>query len=497
MAKYRRENLIALLLFAIGIGVRIALIGSVPAGINQDEAFAAYEAWSILKYGVDSSLHSYPVYLIAWGSGMNALESYLMMPFIALFGLETWTIRMPQLLVACLSLYMAYLMTKEAHGTKAGLWMLGLSAICPWHIMLSRWALESNLAPGFMLFGMFFLHKAMKNSRYLLLAALMYGLSLYCYATIWPIVPAVIIVQLIIALKSGMKADRYLLISTLILGLLALPLMLFLAVNYGYMEEMKIGIFSVPKLLQMRSNEISFQKIPENLKTLKNILLYQQDGLFWNSAGKLGILYYISMPLAIIGLFRKKKVLDGFMLVQLAAALVLGCLISTNVNRVNIIFIPIIYFAARGAELLCSRVKVAKLVLPLVYAAMFISFESYYFTDYAKTIPYYFCDGLESAVEAVENREGTVYLPDNVFHSQIMYASKISPYEYAETVEYRYYPSAYLKAKSFGRYVFGFDSSNIDENAIYIIAPGENRENFEKSGFVMERHGVYTLAYKE
>ena len=184
--------------------------------------------------------------------------------------------------------------------------------------------------------------------------------------------------------------------------------MLFLAVNYGYMEEMKIGIFSVPKLLQMRSNEISFHKIPENLKTLKNILLYQQDGLFWNSAGKLGILYYISMPLAIIGLFRKKKALDGFMLVQLAAALLLGCLISANVNRVNIIFIPIIYFAARGAELLCSKVKVAKLVLPLVYAVMFISFKSYYFTDYAKTIPYYFCDGLESAVEAVENREGTV-----------------------------------------------------------------------------------------
>ena len=252
MAKIKRENLIVIILLAIGIAARTLLFGTVPGGINQDEAFAAYEAWSILNYGVDSSLHSYPVYLIAWGSGMNALESYLMMPFIALFGLKTWVIRMPQLVVACASLCVVYLMTKEAHGSKAALWMLGLIAICPWHIMLSRWALESNLAPGFMLFGMFFFFKAIKNSKYLIMSALMYGLALYCYATIWPAVPLIIMVQLIIAMKSGLKADRYMIIAALILALMALPLMLFLAVNYGYVEETKLGIFSVPKLLQMR-----------------------------------------------------------------------------------------------------------------------------------------------------------------------------------------------------------------------------------------------------
>ena len=238
-------------------------------------------------------------------------------------------------------------------------------------------------------------------------------------------------------------------------------------------------------------------KIPENFETLKNILIYQKDGLFSNSAGKVGVLYFISIPLAIIGLFREKRALDGFMLVQLMAAFALGCLISANINRINIIYIPLIYFAARGAEFICSRWKIAKITVLAIYAAMFLSFENYYFTDYAKTIPYYFCDGLESAVEAVENKEGTVYLPDNVFHSQIMYASKISPFEYAETVEYKYYPAAYLKAKSFGRYVFDFDSANIDENAIYIISPYQSKEQFEKSGFMMERHGVYTLAYKE
>ena len=70
---------------AVGIGARVWRFGAVPGGINQDEAFAAYEAYSILRTGLDTSGYPFPVYLTAWGSGMNALESYLMMPFIALF----------------------------------------------------------------------------------------------------------------------------------------------------------------------------------------------------------------------------------------------------------------------------------------------------------------------------------------------------------------------------------------------------------------------------
>lgn len=38
----------------------------------------------------DSSGYRFPVYLTAWGSGMNALNTYLMIPFMAVFGAEVW-----------------------------------------------------------------------------------------------------------------------------------------------------------------------------------------------------------------------------------------------------------------------------------------------------------------------------------------------------------------------------------------------------------------------
>lgn len=65
-------------IIAAGCAVRLFALGSIPCGLNQDEAFAGYNAWALLHYGVDSSGYHNPVYFTAWGSGMNALESYLM-----------------------------------------------------------------------------------------------------------------------------------------------------------------------------------------------------------------------------------------------------------------------------------------------------------------------------------------------------------------------------------------------------------------------------------
>ena len=194
------EKLIFLAVLLIGILVRVLAIGNIPAGINQDEAYAGYEAYSILTTGKDSFGYHLPVYLMTWGSGMNALESYLMIPFIALFGLKTWVIRLPQMLVGIATLLAIYGSMKELFNQRvAGIAMV-LLAISPWHIMMSRWGLESNLAPGMLCIAFFFFLKGMKKEPFYLLSALFYGLSLYAYATIWPLVPALLIGQILYAI---------------------------------------------------------------------------------------------------------------------------------------------------------------------------------------------------------------------------------------------------------------------------------------------------------
>ena len=494
-------------ILAVGIFARLWLFGSVPGDINQDEAFAGYEAWSILHYGTDSAGYSFPVYLTAWGSGMNALESYLMIPFIAMFGLETWVIRLPQLIVGIVSLWVCFLTVRRLFDRRCALCAMFLLAVCPWHVLMSRWGLESNLAPGFLLFGLYFFLRGLENSRFFMLSALMYGLSLYAYAAIWPIVPLIILLELVYCFAHGkLPIDRRLLASGIILALLALPLLLFLAINLGLMDEIRLPFMSIPKLLYMRSGEISLSNIPENLKNLFTLLLTQSDGLPWNSAGVYGLIYPVSLPFALLGLvcclkrivqaLRKREPCpETLLLIQLLAGLLLGALISVNVNRVNIIFIPIIILTALGICRFSSffRWKISYPVIA-VYAVFFMCFELYYFTDYREMIQTDFSYGLESAVDAVSKREGTVYVSGDVHYPKILFYSGQPTDEFLETVEYVKYPAAFLQASSFGRWRMGVDETAIDGSACYILSPGTQLDAFRGAGFTLEKHGNYTVA---
>ncbi len=506
MAAREREKRIALCLFLLGLAARLGLFGAVPGGLNQDEAFAAYEAWSLLHHGIDSAGKPWPVYLTAWGSGMNALESYLMIPFIALFGLQEWVIRLPQVILACLSLLCVYAMTREWEGEEAALWMLGLTAICPWHIMLSRWALESNLAPAFLLFGMYFFLKGMKRGPYLLLSALMYGLALYCYASIWPVMPPLLLAQLLYGLLTKkMKGSLWLLPAFLLLALLALPLLLFLGVNYGWLEECRLGIFTIPKLLAMRSEEISLQNVGVNLQNLAQLLRTQSDGLFWNHGGSSGLLYYLSVPFCVLGFLcilarlpkGKGSPLQTFMLLQFLAALALGMLIRVNVNRINILFFPLLFFTALGIRAACSQFRrPLRFAVAGLYLLLFLGFGSYYFGEHADTIRLYFNDGLDTALASSAQKGGSTYLDDGIYYSQVLFYDQTDPKDFAETVVYRSYPSPYLKAERFGRFVFQIDPERLDPEGCYILSLGRDLDPFLQEGYRMESHGAFILAYK-
>lgn len=495
-------------IFAAALFSRLWQFGIVPGDINQDEAFAGYEAWSILRFGADSSLHPYPVYLTAWGSGMNVLESLLMMPFIALFGLKTWVIRLPQLIVGLLSVAAAYGIGKRSDGEHFGLLFAFLLAVCPWHILLCRWGLESNLAPGFILFGLYFFLRGTEDSRFLCLSALLYGLSLYSYATIWPVLPVMILLQLVYAASmKKLRADRYLVLSALILALLALPLLLFLLINSGYMDEIVLPWLSIPKLLVSRSGEVSLRNIGANLANAFSILLRRSDGLIWNSPQRFGVFYVLSLPLMLLGLgaagaefcrFLKKRelCLSGFFLIQLLGGLLLCAMVNVNLNRMNILLMPLVYFEAAGLEMLFTAGlrRIGALVCA-AYLVLFGCFEAYYFSDYAQRVRVDFSYGFEEALEAAlkENSRDTVYISADVHYPKVLFYTETPPGEFNATVEYNYYPAAYLSARSFSRFRFDPDLSAPDADAIYILRRGSDLSVLEAAGFTSEVYGDYTL----
>ena len=281
--------------------------------------------------------------------------------------------------------------------------------------------------------------------------------------------------------------------------------MLFLAVNFGYIEEIRLPFLSVPKLLYMRSGEISLSNIPENAKKLFSIWLYQSDGMIWNGS-TFGQTYRFSELFQLIGIFvclagYAKSIRSGrftgetLLLIQLLAALLLGLLIKVSVNRVNILFIPLVSFAAWGIGFLAERTDRRVLfVFVLVYLCAFTAFELDYFNDYRDQISYVFHDGTDEALDAALKQDGTVYVSNDVLYPVILFYSRIPVDEFRADVEYVTYPAAYLKARSFGRFRFVETNDALRTDGVYILTPFDSRTPFTDAGYTLTQYGVMTLA---
>ncbi|MGQ9472579.1 MAG: glycosyltransferase family 39 protein [Candidatus Caldatribacteriaceae bacterium] len=138
------KNWFLMLVSGWGIFIRLFLLGAIPPGLNQDEASIGYDAWSLLHYGVDRNGFHNPVHFVSWGSGQNSLHAYFSMPFIAIFGLTPLSVRLVNALLGCISLFIFYDVISRISGKDKAIIATFLLSISPWHIMMSRWELESN-----------------------------------------------------------------------------------------------------------------------------------------------------------------------------------------------------------------------------------------------------------------------------------------------------------------------------------------------------------------
>lgn len=506
------HKLIFVLLMAVGIAVRMVGFGTIPGDINQDEAFAGYNAYSMLRYGVDSAGYRFPVYLFAWGSGMSALNTYLMMPFMAVFGPKIWVIRLPQLIVSCLTLWAVYLLIKKMYHEKAALFAMFLLVICPWHITMSRWGLDANLAPGFLIFALYFYVRGLENAKFLMLSALMYGLSLYCYAPIWSIVPFIVLFEFLYGVFVGkIRMGKYVLFSVAILGILAMPLILFLMVNMELIEEIRLPFLSIPKLLHMRSNEALIPQVADIVERAKNVwhlMKVQSDGLPIDGTEEYGIYYGGTLSFFMLGLYycirrcfkkvwKREYAPEFLLLLQVAGGVFLGLLLTrTNIYRNNILFIPMVLVAAFGVYTLFESLNSKELLLPILYyLIMFIGFVYYYFTDYQDLADYYFCRGLQAAVEEAVSYEGPIYYSRGIEHSRILFLAQESVWEFMDTVEYYMYPHPYLEAKSFGRYNCEFDAETPDVNITYILGKNADWNLYKERGFDVNVYDWFAVAH--
>ena len=484
-------------------------IDAVPVAFNTDEAGMAFDALGISHYHVDRYLYHFPVYFINYGDGQNALYTYLAAVLIKLFGYSIIIVRLPAVILSLISAFIFSQMIRKSYGNISSVIAMALFCVLPFSIMHSRWALESYLFFPMLIISCATLSHAVKVEKNLwfLFCGFLFGLTLYTYAISYVTIPLFLAIILLYLLIMKRISWKRIFAMGVPLFLLSIPLLLLLAVNNGLIGEIRTKFISIPLLPVYRDNEISLSNIIANLRIDKNNLFYKlfcDDGLIYNVIPKYGTLYHISIPFFIYGFvmcikrclksFREKVFsLEIMMAVLFVSTFFVSLIIfSPNINRINSIYVPIIFFIFLGLYETLKKSRKEFILTGCIYLISFGFFIHTYFTDFPKESGSHFLvksiKDLESALDFAESvsltDDSLIYvLEDQKNPLYTALVKRMDPYTYNETMIRSY--DGYIKIVD--RYRFRRDAFLPEYVYIFTsmdVIPDEmNNLGFDKKQF--------------
>jgi 4-amino-4-deoxy-L-arabinose transferase-like glycosyltransferase len=431
---------VVILFMLMGAGVRLWKFGIIPAGFNQDGAMGAVDALALAHHGTDRFGMWLPVHFTAWGFGqMSVLLSYLSTPFIAVFGLNRYTARIAVVIISMLGLWALYALCKLVMGRGVALTALAFCAINPWHIMQSRWTLDCNMLPHFFLFSVYFLCLALKKKKkYLYVSMIFFGLSMYTYGIAWYTVPLFLLAAAMYLFRKNIITFKEAAISAAVYLLAAWPIFGVMLVNIFKFSTISTPFLTIPYFPgTRRTSDLLFfsgdffKQLANNFETTMNLVILQKPDLPWNTIPEYGTVYLFTVPFLLMGLVEllnrmfekdeKVKAIDGnapqsetengkyrsepivlwFFIAFLSGLMING----VNVNRINIVFYPVIIVCSIGIYSLVKRVRLLGIVVLLIYTIAFAGFGSSYFGQHSQIVGAAFYNGFGEAMEYVKDLE--------------------------------------------------------------------------------------------
>lgn len=245
----------------IAIFLRFWQLGAVPVSPDWDEAALGYNAYSILKTGRDEYGTFLPRTLRSFDDYKPPLYAYLAVPAVAVFGLNTWAVRLPAAMMGILAVIGTYYLVLElflqapnvkhqasnksqAPSTKRlkywnfgfvwdlgfGIWDLptklallssALLAVSPWHLQFSRIAFEANIGVTLNIWGLVAFFRGLVSLPWMAASAFLFGLSLYAYHSERVFVPLLLLV-LSVLWRKELFADKRRVMIGIVIGLLTI-----------------------------------------------------------------------------------------------------------------------------------------------------------------------------------------------------------------------------------------------------------------------------------
>ncbi|MCR5179504.1 MAG: hypothetical protein K6C95_11060 [Lachnospiraceae bacterium] len=542
------------LIIIAGAALRLVLIGRLPYGLNQDEASIGYDAWSLLSFGIDRNGYPWPIYPITWGSGGGSpLMIYLTVLSTKILGRSIFSLRIiPAILGALTPLVAALVLLPDntiSRDTPAGrdwersagrgsaapgkaserafvtaCFAAFIIAINPWHIMLSRWALDSNTLPFFQILAILALVRAANATRHRLprymLCAALFALLPYSYGSATIVVPMVMVLSAVWLMLRKRMTLAELICSALTFTIVLLPLIAFFAINKLGMDAVITPYFSIPTFTSERSiflplgSDDLFTLIKNNVWYLiKFFTLGAEDGeIICNYVPGFAQMYKFTFPLTLIGIalgifrtLKGKSTTDAVMLFFTLSTALFTLFIEPDINRMTLLLIPMCYFqAVTLSTLYMMRRELGIAAGAALLAACGFFAVSYFGPRYAGLSHDAFMPGYTEAVRCAVDIAGderviiSTYTGLSAPFMSALYESETPPGVFLETVEWKDENAEFRVAKEFGRFIFGLpEDGGIPDTSQYVVILHTSETGSVDESSIVATFGDYAVAARE
>ncbi len=302
-----------ILLICFGFVIRVYNLSSVPAGFFADEAAIGYNAYSLLTKGADEYGVAYPFFFRSFGDYRLPVPIYSNIPFVALFGLNEFSVRATAAFFGTLTILIVFLLGKKMFSSSLiGLFCALFLAISPWHIHFSRFGSEYIYFPFWFSLGLYFFLLGLENGKFLFISFFVFGISLYTYYPALFTVPLFTLFLLIIYFKKIVNDKKNIAIGLFIFFVMMVPF--FIGIQNGTVltRWQRVSVIkdqsaqqSVSKIIQAYTAHFTPTFLFE-----KGDIEYPGHFITRFSVRGMGELYWIQLPFLLLGfitIFKKYR----------------------------------------------------------------------------------------------------------------------------------------------------------------------------------------------
>jgi hypothetical protein len=280
----------AIFCFAVALFLRSLLFAHVPNGLNRDEAALGYNAYSLIKTGMDEYGKRWPVSITSFGDQKLPGYVYLLIPFISLLGLETWVVRLPSLIAGLFLVieigYLGYQVSKRLDWDEWASW--GVStvgmlfiAVAPWANHFSRVAYEAHIALVLFILGFITYLAATEKGRaraverfLLIVTSGAWSLTFLTYHTYHIFIPLIIVGLVVIDWRKLIRTDKLGVITGALIGISAVLILLLGGVFQA--NQIKSQGITPFKTTTLNRQHVSFRALMPDNDALYTHLLFNK-----------------------------------------------------------------------------------------------------------------------------------------------------------------------------------------------------------------------------